>query len=510
MAMLFNSYVFLLIFLPLALVGFFLLGTWFGRSTGLLWLFAASLVFYASWEPAYLWLLLGTLVFNYCAAKMIGSLTRYKNKILVTAVISNVLLLVYYKLIIAGVTGGDLQGAAFSTTKNVLIPLGISFITFQQIAFLVDTYKGKLVNTSPLEYATFITFFPQLIMGPILHNREIQPQLRAPNLFKWCSDNFAVGLSIFIIGLFKKVVLADSFAPFVNQVHELAMLGHHISPADAWGAAIGFQFQIYFDFSGYADMAVGLAKMFNINIPINFDSPFRARDRFDHWRRWHISFGAFMRQYVFFPLARSKKLRIGNVGALMATTLLSGFWHGVGATFIVWGALQSLIMLAVHYRRMVTDRLGWFKTSKISGFSYGAMVLTFFVTLVLGVIFRSVDLTVAYSLLGSMYTGFISIAHADFQTLNDDLISSKGLVNKLLFATLVIWGLPTTQRFFNRYWTAIDQRPALTENNIPDLLPGAYKIKFALNKRWAICMGLLFCFLLLSMTESSRFIYYQF
>lgn len=508
--MLFNSYVFLLFFLPLVLAGFFLLGSRFGRSTGLIWLLVASLVFYASWEPAYIWLLLGTLVFNYCAALMISALQRYKKKILVVAVISNVLLLFYYKLIIAGVLSGDVQGAAFSTTKNVLIPLGISFITFQQIAFLVDTYKGKLIDTSPLEYVTFITFFPQLIMGPILHNREMQPQLRAPGLFQWCSDNFAVGLSIFVIGLFKKVVVADSFAPFVNQVHELAILGHQISPADAWGAAIGFQFQLYFDFSAYADMAVGLAKMFNINIPINFDSPFRARDRFDHWRRWHISFGAFMRQYVFFPLARSKKIRIGNVGALMVATLLSGFWHGVGATFIVWGALQSLIMLAVHYRGVIADHLGWFKISKVTGFSYGAMFLTFFITLVLGVIFRSADLEVAYSLLESMCTGFVSIFHADFSALNDDLISSKGLVNKLLLASLVIWGLPTTQRFFSRYWTAIDQRPAPTENNIPDLLPKANKIKFELNKRWAICTGLFFCFLLISMTESSRFIYYQF
>lgn len=508
--MLFNSHVFLLYFLPLVLAGFFLLGNWFGRRTALLWLLAASFVFYASWEPVYLWLLLASLVFNYGAASAISVLPRYKQMILVAAVISNVLVLFYYKLIIAGMSGADTQGAAFSTTRNVLIPLGISFITFQQIAFLVDTYKGRLTGTSPLEYATFITFFPQLIMGPILHNREIQPQLRSANLFKWCSDNFAVGLSILIIGLFKKVVLADSFSPFVNQVHELALAGHQISPADAWGAAIGFQFQLYFDFSGYADMAVGLARMFNINIPLNFDSPFRARDRFDHWRRWHISFGAFMRQYVFFPLARSKKIRVGNVGALMVTTLLSGFWHGVGVTFIIWGALQSLIMLAVHYRRIVTDRLGWFKSSRIGGFSYGAMVLTFIVTLLLGVIFRSADMTVAFNLLGSMYTGFVSIVHADFGALNDDLISSKGLVNKLLVASLVIWGLPTTQRFFGRYWSAIDQRPAPPENNMPDLFPGADKIKFALNKRWAVCMSLLFCFLLLSMTESSRFIYYQF
>lgn len=508
--MLFNSHVFLLFFLPLALAGFFLLGNKISRNSGLLWLLAASLVFYASWEPAYLWLLLGSMVLNYWAASLIRAMPRYKKIILTTAVISNVLVLFYYKLIIAGISGSDAQGAAFSTTRNVLIPLGISFITFQQIAFLVDTYKGKLTGTSVLEYATFITFFPQLIMGPILHNREIQPQLRAPNLFKWCPDNFAVGLSILMIGLFKKVVLADSLSPFVNEVHEYAIAGHQISPADAWGAAIGFQFQIYFDFSGYADMAVGLARMFNINIPINFDSPYRARDRFDHWRRWHISFGAFMRQYVFFPLARSRKLRVGNVGALMLTTLLSGFWHGVAATFIVWGALQSLIMLAVHYRGMVTDRIGWLKATRISGISYASMLLTFFVTLLLGVIFRSADLTTAYSLLESMYTGIVSIFHADFGALNDDLISSRGLVNKLLFASLVIWGLPTTQRFFGKYWTAIDQRPAPIENNIPDLLPNAHKIRFSLGKPWAICMGLVFCYLLVSMTESSRFIYYQF
>ena len=170
--------------------------------------------------------------------------------------------------------------------------------------------------------------------------------------------SIALGLSIFVVGLFKKVVLADGIALYVDNVYEAIYLQKDVASLDAWGAALGFQLQIYFDFSGYADMAVGLARMFNINLPINFDSPYRAVNRFDLWRRWHISFGAFMRQYVFFPLARSKRLKIGTMGALMVTTLVSGLWHGVGATFVIWGGLQGLLMAMSHYRGELMDYLG--------------------------------------------------------------------------------------------------------------------------------------------------------
>ncbi|MES9885266.1 MAG: MBOAT family O-acyltransferase, partial [Candidatus Sedimenticola sp. 6PFRAG1] len=349
--MLFNSYLFIVIFLPLVLAGFFLIGKWLGQPASLVWLILASIVFYASWEPAYLWLLLASLIFNYGVAWWLEQDSSGRKAVVIFAVVCNVLLLLYYKVIIAGFLDPEQSvSAAFSTSEDVLIPLAISFITFQQIAFLVDTYRGRVRRSGVLEYSLFILFFPQLVMGPIVHYRELVPQFRNKGLCNWRWESIALGLSIFVVGLFKKVVLADGIALYVDNVYEAIYLQKDVASLDAWGAALGFQLQIYFDFSGYADMAVGLARMFNINLPINFDSPYRAVNRFDLWRRWHISFGAFMRQYVFFPLARSKRLKIGTMGALMVTTLVSGLWHGVGATFVIWGGLQGLLMAMSHYR----------------------------------------------------------------------------------------------------------------------------------------------------------------
>lgn len=505
--MLFNSYLFLLVFLPLVLVGFYGVGHVAGRTGRLLWLVVASLIFYASWELSYLWLLLASLLFNYFAAALIRKLPRYRRLCLWIAILANVALLFYFKLVIA--VFGD-NGAAFSTTHHILIPLGISFITFQQIAFLVDTYKGKLPEGGALEYVLFITFFPQLIMGPIVHYRELQPQFRSAGLFRWNPDNFSLGMCIFIVGLFKKVVLADSIAPFVDGVYGSASQGESIAPIDAWAAALGFTLQIYFDFSAYSDMAIGLARMFNINLPINFDAPYRAVNRFDYWRRWHISFGAFMRQYVFFPLARAKKLHIGHVGALAVTTLLSGFWHGLGATFILWGALQSLLMLGVHYRGVIAGKLGFsFRKERFPWFS---MLLTFLMTVLLGVLFRSSDLQVAFGMYEQMMVAVQTIFAGDIAALYhhiDRTFDRRVLIN-LMLMMLIVWGVPSTRHLFARHWTALDQRNVHPGKTAPDLLPWFRHQVFGLNRRWAIIMAAMLCSALIFMSGTSRFIYYQF
>lgn len=511
--MLFNSFVFLLVFLPITLAGFYWLGNRFGQKQALIWLIVASLTFYASWRYDHLWILLGSLLFNYVAAGCIAKATRGRKWILIGALSANVGLLFYYKLLIAGFIGSStLQSQAFSTEYNILIPLGISFITFQKIALLVDTYKGRLGPVKPLEYCLFVTFFPQLIMGPIVHYREFEPQLRGHHFLKWNPDNFSVGMTILIIGLFKKVVLADGIAPHVNAVYDLMANGEEVNYIDSWCAAIGFSFQLYFDFSGYADMAIGLARMFNINLPINFDSPYRALDRFDYWRRWHISFGAFMRQYVFFPLARAKKLKIGNVGALAITTLLSGFWHGVGETFILWGAVQSILMLALHYRDHVLEKLG-LKLGRRNQTSFLLkMFATFFITVLLGVLFRSNNMYTVASMYTSMLTGIVTLMTGNFSnpTADIQLIFNRHDLIKLAVMGTIIWGLPNTQNFFARFWTAIDQRSHKPEKGIPDLLPGASKLKFSLNRVYASIVVAVILIVLTHMTQPSRFIYYQF
>lgn len=511
--MLFNSFIFLLIFLPITVAGFYWLGNRFGQKPALLWLIIASLTFYASWRYDHLWVLLGSLLLNYCAAGLIAQATRGRKIILIGALSANIGLLFYYKLLIAGFIGSSaLQNQAFTTEHNILIPLGISFITFQKIALLVDTYKGRLGPVKPLEYCLFVTFFPQLIMGPIVHYREFEPQLRDHSFFKWNPDNFSVGLTILIIGLFKKVVLADGIAPHVNSVYGLMANGEEVNYIDSWCAAIGFSFQLYFDFSGYADMAIGLAKMFNINLPINFDSPYRAIDRFDYWRRWHISFGAFMRQYVFFPLARAKKIRVGNVGALAITTLLSGFWHGVGETFILWGAVQSILMLALHYKNHILEKLG-FKVTKRNQISLTIkMFVTFFITVLLGVLFRSNDIQTAALIYSSMLSGISALITGTFYIPTSDMqhIFNRYDLMKMALMGIIIWGLPNTQSFFKKLSTAIDQRPHKPEKMMKDLLPYASKLKFSLNRVYASLMAGLIVVVISHMTQPSRFIYYQF
>ncbi|MGV6826828.1 MAG: MBOAT family O-acyltransferase [bacterium] len=502
-------------FLPTVLAGFFLIGGKLGKSYALGWLVLASLVFYASWEPGYTWLLLGSIIFNYLMAKAMAVYQRHKKTILFTSIVANVSLLAYYKVLIAGLFDPTRSfSAAFSTTGDLLIPLGISFITFQQIAFLVDSYKQRLGDKPFLEYCLFITFFPQLIMGPIVHYREIAPQLNRPSFPRWNSSNFAIGLAIFSIGLFKKVVLGDGIADYVDKVHLLAQSGVSINLIDAWASSIGFTFQIYFDFSGYADMAIGLARMLNLKLPINFDSPYKAINRFDMWRRWHISFGAFIRQYVYFPLARAKHLKLGTSGALLVTVLLSGFWHGLGWTFVLWSMAQGVIMLMIHHRQKSAE----FRFNRTI-----AIAATFITTTILGVLFRSVDLAVA----GNIYLGMLGqhalglpvpVAQAYEALIGTplppELIGHHWIrrsdIPLLIIMAIIIWILPNTQRLFRDYWTAIDQRmnkPALTAL---DRSPLISRIKFTPNPTWALFIAAILVAGLLFLDRGSRFIYYQF
>jgi alginate O-acetyltransferase complex protein AlgI len=513
--MLFNSYTFLFLFLPVVLIVFFWLGNTLGSSVALGWFVLSSLAFYANWDVTYpyLWLLIGSMIFNYGAAWWIMRASALRGCVAGLAVMGNVLLLLYYKAVLVGLTGMDgTPLATFSTGRDVLIPLAISFITFQQIAFLVDAYRRKLRRLGTLDYCFFTTFFPHLVMGPIVHYREIVPQLGGASLLRWSSDNFAIGLSILIVGLFKKVVIADNIAPYVNQVYDLVSHGQEVSSVDAWGAAIGFPLQLYFDFSGYADMAIGLARMFNIKLPINFDSPYRAVGFFDLWNRWHISFSSFMREYVFFPLARSQYMRVGKTGALLLTTVLSGLWHGLGATFLVWSALQGLVMAADHHLAKILFKFGIKRRQHSRGFPWLAMFMTFFVFMLLGVFFRAKELWVAFTLFEEMYNGVQVALIGNFSSLPGDgnrLLDKLTLLHLVLMA-VVVWGFPNTQRFFGTHWNAIDQRMSAPQHTAPDLLPGARHIRFAPNRFWAAVMALMFLIALLQMSESSRFVYYQF
>ncbi len=347
--MLFNSYSFIFCFLPLTLIGFFIL-SYFRHFYGSVWLVLASLTFYAVWDPRYVILLLGSIGFNF----MIGSgLTRLqstrKGKILLsTAITANLAALAYFKYAGFLVENFDtLSGLAVSIPKIVL-PLGISFFTFTQIAYLVDTARGKSEELNLVRYFLFVTYFPHLIAGPILHHAEMMPQFRRPETYRFDTAKFSTGLVIFTIGLFKKSILADGISAFVGPVFSAADSGTSLTLLDSWAGALSYTFQIYFDFSGYSDMAIGLSWMFGIGLPLNFNSPYKSTSIIEFWRRWHMTLSRFLRDYLYFSLGGNRRGRVRRYANLFGTMVIGGLWHGAGWTFIAWGMLHGLYLIINH------------------------------------------------------------------------------------------------------------------------------------------------------------------
>jgi len=346
--MLFNSYEFIFMFLPFTFfVYFFLLSK--RLVTGAKgFLVFASLFFYSWWNVLYLPLILSSMLFNYVIGSSLNKEFEHrkvsKKQLLLFGLVANLALLGYFKYTdffienFNGIFGSDVP------LLHIALPLAISFFTFQQIAYLVDSYRGQTKEYDFLNYALFVTFFPQLIAGPIVHHKEMMPQFASRwNLVK-NYKNIALGLFIFSIGLFKKVVIADTFAVWATNGFDKA---ETLNLIEAWATSLSYTFQLYFDFSGYADMAIGIALLFNIKLPINFNSPYKALDIQDFWRRWHMTLSRFLRDYIYIPLGGNRYGSFRTYNNLMITFILGGIWHGAGWTFIFWGFLHGLA-LVVH------------------------------------------------------------------------------------------------------------------------------------------------------------------
>ena len=359
--MLFNSLAFVLGFLPAALAGYFALGRIAGRVWALRWLVAASLFFYGWWAPRFTLLLVASIGINFGLGQHILHLRAKRadktaGTWLMLGVTANLALLGWFKYAmffrqIAVATGLDLP------TLQIFLPLAISFFTFQQILFLTDCRRGGMLKLHPLPYACFVAFFPHLIAGPIVVPSEILPQFTAADVAIPREANLSAGLTLFLLGLAKKLVLADSFARFADVGFAAATGGERLSFFEAWYAASAYSLQIYFDFSGYSDMAIGLARMFNIRFPLNFDSPYKSRDIAEFWRRWHISLSKFLREHVYIPLGGNrrgtKRLQVN----LMATMLLGGLWHGAAWNFVLWGGMHGLFLVTHQMFRRLGGRL---------------------------------------------------------------------------------------------------------------------------------------------------------
>jgi len=340
--MLFTSALFAWVYLPVVLAGFFAIGRW-SESGGALWLFVASLVFYAAWMPEFTALLLGSIVLNYLVGRRIGA--SHSKAWLTLGVAANLLLLAYFKYAGFLVNNFNVLTDAHWSLGQIILPIGISFFTFTQIAFLVDTYAKGVREPRFVHYGLFVTYFPHLVAGPVLHHAQMMPQFGKAETYRFNFTNFSVGLGIFALGLLKKVVLADGISPYADAVFNAADQGLAITVEEAWLGALAYTLQLYFDFSGYSDMAVGLSWMLNIQLPFNFNSPYRAANISDFWRRWHISLSNFLRDYLYIALGgnrRGEALRYAN---LLTTMVLGGLWHGASWSFVLWGTLHGLYLV---------------------------------------------------------------------------------------------------------------------------------------------------------------------
>lgn len=516
--MLFNSYEFLFAFLPACLAGFFVLGRWLGVRTALAWLVVCSLFFYGWWNPAYLGLIVLSVMFNFILGTTLSKRSgRPGNRpLLIFGVAVNLGLIGYFKY--ANFFVGNLNAIAGTgfDAGLIILPLAISFFTFQQITFLVDSYSGKTREYDLLRYVLFVTFFPQLIAGPIVHHAEMMPQFARRHLTDPRARNIAVGLTIFAFGLFKKAVLADGIAPYADNVFAAAEQGVPLDAVAAWSGALAYTFQLYFDFSGYSDMAIGLARLFGITLPLNFHSPYKAGNIIDFWRRWHMTLSRFLRDYVYIPLGGNRRGLVRRHGNLMATMLLGGLWHGAGWTFVVWGGLHGLYLMANHFWRWSRPRLGLDSGAAAGWLERRLMhALTFLAVVVAWVFFRALTFDGALSMLQGMagWNGVAlpaAIAHRSealataLQGLGIRFETGGGADFVLAWAWIaalaaVAFFLPNTQEVLRRY------RPAL-DLGLPRLTGWDWRP----TAGWAAATAVLFALSVLSLPEVSVFLYFQF
>lgn len=439
--MLFSSPEFLFGFLPGTVIAAFLAYRFAGPRASLALLVVASLVFYGWWNPAFLALLAGSIVVNYLVGARLQKAPS--SALLALGVTFNLGLLCYFKYVNFFIaTVNDLTGSGFSA-GDIVLPLAISFFTFQQIAYLVDARRGLVHDTDPLRYALFVSFFPQLIAGPIVHHSEMMPQFADKRGFGFRRDDLLIGLSIFSIGMYKKVVIADTLAQFADPV--FAAPAGSVGMLDAWIGVLSYTFQIYFDFSGYSDMAIGLARMFGIRLPLNFHAPYKAHNIIEFWRCWHITLSRFLRDYLYIPLGGNRKGGPRRYANLMIVMLLGGLWHGAGWNFVLWGGLHGAYLAINHGWRALCRQRDRDPDAAGIVSRWAGRLLTFLAVVVAWVFFRSQDFTTAIGLLQSMIglTGGSTDA------------TYTAALPWLAGALVLAWFAPTTQEIMARFGPAL-------------------------------------------------------
>ena len=498
--MLFNSVDYIFFFLPVTLSVYIFTGKSLGHVASLCVLVIASFFFYGWWDSSYLWLLAGSIFVNYLTGYLISLRFLEKGQrrcLLAIGIIINLALIFYFKYAyflienLSFITG---KKYAFS---SAVLPLGISFFTFQQIAYLIDVYHEK-INHSLIKYSLFICFFPQLIAGPIVHHRDVLPQFTNNTKTRLISQDLAVGLTIFVIGLVKKVLIADSVAKIANPAFATAAAGESPALIVAWSATLAYTLQLYFDFSGYSDMAIGAARLFGIRLPANFNSPYKATDISDFWRRWHITLSNFLRDYLYIPLGGNQKGESRRAVNLMITMLLGGLWHGAGWTFILWGGLHGVYLVINQNWRRLLKVLGqsprnlpmWRR--RLSG------LLTFLAVMAGWVLFRSENIAAA----GNMFRAMVVIDSGI-----GELPAVKTLA-QILIALGIAWFLPNTQEWLKRYEPVLKHH--MTESNTSEISKAVWSWKPSSSVGFTIGAVLFIAVRQLLQALESEFLYFNF
>jgi len=523
--MLFSSNIFLFVFLPIALLGYHLLGR-AGRTATFAWLSAVSLFFYGYWNPKYLILLVASILLNFAASRWIATARseRTKSAALFAAIVANIGLLFWFKYLFPLLHFFTGEGWLARDFGTILLPLGISFFTFTQIAYLVDLRQGAAQSQGLLSYVLFVTFFPHLIAGPIIHHGQMMPQFNAARRHGLRADDMAVGSTWFLLGLAKKVLIADRFGPIADALYRQPSL---YDAQASWAGILCYAVQLYFDFSGYSDMAMGLARMFSLTFPLNFNSPYKASSIIDYWQRWHITLTQYITAYVYSPLQfkisawrqeRGKKVSRKAQATLegfcqmiafptIFTLAVAGIWHGAGLQYFLYGLMHGLYLTLNHAWRIFRRPPAGINAqrsplAKLIG-KVCAVGLTFLAVLISQVMFRAHGTANAFYVWGSL----LGLHHGDDITAFSRLLPIRlpfasvaaQLWIELSLVFVIVWAVPNTQEVLNQVEEA-DRLPSLVLRNL----------RWQPNVAWAIGLIGATALIMVLLIDSTSFLYFQF
>ena len=514
--MLFNSFAYIFVYLPITFITFYSLAKR-NHEYAILFLVIASLFFYGWWNYQYLLLLSLSILFNYTLGmKILTSIASEKQSneklYLIIGVSINLILLVYFKYTNFIISELNLYFGTSYNNQNITLPLGISFFTFTQIAFLIDTYHKKAKEYNIVHYSLFVTYFPHLIAGPVLHHKEMMPQFSDKKIFQINYYNVATGLTLFFFGLFKKVVLADNLTCYVTPVFDAASSGENINTFEAWGASLSYTLQIYFDFSGYTDMAIGASKMFGVDLPINFNSPYKSKNIIEFWRRWHMTLSRFLRDYLYIPLGGNRRGVFRMHVNLLITMLLGGLWHGANWTYVLWGGLHGFYLILNHVFQKMASTYGLKQLKPFFLNAAISRIITFLAVVFAWVFFRasSIDsgINIVKGMLGMNGTliplkwaeesnfDFLvrwMLEHGCKFSSNDILFTGNNEIWIISIMLGICWFMPNTteivllsQNEKNQFWS------------------------WKLNAVWLLFLILISFISILFISDLSEFIYFQF